>query len=88
MNSLITQNIRIYVGRLTLGAAVLIVLTALARPVAAQSSDPDHPTPMTMSEVKGRYAGKRHDSGNQFEPRARNFSKTLMPIPDQAGTVS
>lgn len=38
-------------------AAISIMLLAFDRPAVAQSSDPDHPTPMTGAEVKGRWPG-------------------------------
>ncbi len=52
-------NLRQFIIRFTLAIAVLIGITTLARPAAAQSTDPFNPTPMTTDTVKGRWsAGK------------------------------
>lgn len=48
-------NRRQFIIRFTLAIAVLIGITAFARPVAAQSTDPFNPTPMTADTVKGRW---------------------------------
>jgi hypothetical protein len=48
---------RPFLGCLNLCTAILIILSAFVGSTAAQSSDPDNPTPMTASEVKGRWPG-------------------------------
>ncbi len=46
--------------RFAVGMALLSAITALARPILAQSTDPFNPTPMTSETVKGRWlAGKQ-----------------------------
>src|ERR1044072_1042070 len=55
MKKLITRNIRPYVRRLALGITALIAVTVLVQPAAAQSTDPDNPTPMTADTVKARW---------------------------------
>ena len=50
------MNPRLFLPNLNLFAAISIILIAFAGSAVAQSSDPDHPTPMTTNEVKGRWA--------------------------------
>ncbi len=84
MKNLITHPIYSSTIRLTIGLGVLMAITAFARPVMAQSTDLDHPTPLTTNEVKGRYPkGKGASYFFSFEGGPGEVKVMLDFYPDE-----
>jgi hypothetical protein len=84
MKNPVTQLIGGHAVRLTLIVFALLVTITSARPVAAQSTDLDHPTPMTTNEVKGRYPkGKGASYFFSFEGGPGEVRIMLDFLPDQ-----